>query len=588
MKGYIPQETIEEIRDRIDLVELISSVVMMKKRGRNYVGLCPFHLEDTPSFTVSPDKQIFYCFGCQKGGNCIDFLMEYEHLTFPEAAEKLAARAGVPLPEKEMTPGEQKRQDERRRLFDVNEETARFFQEQLGKAQACRAYLQRRDLSDEVIDAFALGYAPEGWEELKLHLRKAGFEEEELLRAGVVTKGESGKVFDRFRKRLMFPIADPKGKIIAFGGRIIGEGEPKYLNSAETPLFNKSRNLYGLHLAGPHIRETGEAILMEGYIDVMSAHQFGLKNAVAPLGTAFTEDQAKLLKRYGQKVLLAFDGDGAGRKAALRSMEILAKQDFRIRVLPLPDGMDPDDFLRKKGIAAWESLRENAPNHIEYLMERAFAEHDAHRAEGKADIVKALLTPLLSVKDAVEKNEYIRMIAQRLEIAEELLMADIRRGAAEGKDAIGRDFSYQPQKTAQIDDGAARFLCHLAMEDKDFYDRVEAEIGWDFLQSSPLAKLMSLIREHYEEYSWQARDLAGLAEEEARKYLLSFLMEEVPEGDRAGALEDCLRKIKRDKLENELRALELSIKGAEGQENHMDFLRLLQEFDKKQQELRKI
>ncbi len=588
MKGYIPQETIDEIKDRIDMVDLISAYVMLKKRGRNYVGLCPFHLEDTPSFTVSPDKQIFYCFGCQKGGNCFDFLMEYEHLTFPEAAEKLAVRAGVTLPEKEMTPGEKKRQDDRRRLFDVNRETAAFFQQQLAKAKVCQDYLDRRALSADVIEAFVLGYAPEGWEELKKHLLNAGYDEETLLRAGVLTKGESGKVFDRFRRRLMFPIADPKGNIIAFGGRIIGEGEPKYLNSAENPVFNKSRNLYGLHLAASHIREKGEAILMEGYIDVMSAHQFGLKNAVAPLGTAFTEDQAKLLKRYGQKVLLAFDGDGAGQKAALRSLEILAKQDFRIRVLLLPQGMDPDDFLRREGIAAWKALMAKAPSHMEYLIDLAFHSYDSTRAEGKADIVKTLLTPLLAIKDAVEKNEYIRVIAQRLEIAEELLLADLRRGAAEGRDAIGRDFSYHQPKEAKTNDRAARFLCHLAMEDQNYFDRVASDLGWDFLEGSPLADLMALIREHYDEYSWKVGDLAALAGEERRNSLLSFVFEEMPEGDKEETLADCIRQIKREKLDRELHTLELSIKKAQGQENHVDFLRLLQEFDKMQQELRKI
>lgn len=588
MKGHIPQETIDEIRDRIDMVELVSSYVIMKKRGRNYVGLCPFHLEDTPSFTVSPDKQIYYCFGCQKGGNCFDFLMEYEHLTFPEAVEKLAARAGVPLPEQEMSPGEKRRLDERRKLYEVNRAAAQFFQSCLAQAASCRVYLDRRGLSPEVIAGFGLGYAPESWEGLKTHLLQAGFAEGLLLQAGVLTRGESGRVFDRFRNRLMFPIANPKGNIIAFGGRILGEGEPKYLNSAENPVFNKSRNLYALHLAAAHIREKGEAVLMEGYIDVMTAHQFGVKEAIAPLGTAFTEDQAKLLKRYCQKVLLAFDGDGAGQKAALRSMEILARQDFRIHVLELPRGLDPDDYLRKEGAEGWADLCGKAPSHIEFLIARAFANHDATRAEGKADIVKELLTPLLSIKDAVEKNSYVRGLAQRLDIAEELLLADLRRGAAAGKDAIGKEISYQSAPKKKAGQGAGRFLCQLAMEDKTLYDRIEAELGWDFLTGTPYEALIALIESHYQEYTWRVGDLAAYAEGEMKNHILSFALEEMPEGDRQEAVNDCIRSIRRQKLEEELKRLELMIKEAGNGKNHMDFLRLLEEFDKKQQELRKI
>ncbi len=588
MKGYIPQEIIDEIRDRTDMVDLIAPYVMLKKRGRNYVGLCPFHLEDTPSFTVSPDKQIFYCFGCQKGGNCFDFLMEYEHLPFPEAAEKLARRAGIPLPEKEISPVERQRRDERRRLYDVNKETASFFQRQMAQSRPCLAYLDRRGLSAEVVAAFFLGYAGESWDALRNHLLKAGYSEEDLLKAGVVSAGEGGRIYDRFRQRLMFPIADAKGNIIAFGGRILGEGEPKYLNSAESRLFNKSRNLYGLHLAAPHIREKGEAILMEGYIDVLTAHQFGLKNTVAPLGTAFTEDQAKLLKRYGGRVLLAFDGDGAGRKAALRSIDILSKQGFRIAVLALPEGRDPDDFLRQQGPEAWAALAEKAPSHMEYLIELAFAAHDAGRAEGKADIVKALYGPILAIGDGVERGEYVRTIAQRLDISEELLLADIRRGATEGRDAIGRDFSYQKPPKEKSEDRAVRLLCHLALEDQSFYDRLEAELGWDFLADSPLKPLLELVAQHYDRYSWRPRDLADLLEEEEKGRLFSFLLEEVPEGDRATVFSDCLARVKRKKLAEELAALEAAIRRETSNENHGDFLRLLQEFDKKQKELRKI
>ena len=328
--GYIPQEVLDEIAARCDIVSVINEYVPLKRRGSNYQGLCPFHNEKTPSFSVSPGKQIFHCFGCGKDGNVFRFIMDIEGISFLEAVEKLAKRANVPLPEKEMTAEQRKKMEQRKRYLQINDFAARYYHKVLMESQQgkpYREYLKRRQISDEIIEKFQLGATPPGWDSLYQALKKRGVSNQEMLDLGLISESrKNGQYIDRFRQRLMFPIGDEKGNVIAFGGRIIDKdaSPQKYLNSPDTPLFHKSRNLYGLHLARTGIRNADQAIIVEGYMDVISCHQYGITNAVAPLGTAFTPEQGRLLMRNTYQMGISFDGDAAGIKATMRCLDILS------------------------------------------------------------------------------------------------------------------------------------------------------------------------------------------------------------------------------------------------------------------------
>ena len=589
-QGLYPRELIDEILDRVDIVALIESYLPLKRQGRNFVGLCPFHLEDTPSFSVSPDKQMFYCFGCQKGGNAITFVMEYEHLTFGEALEKLAARAGVTLPKRELTPGQRKFYDEKRRLIEIHKEAAAFYRRQLKNSPAAVEYLSRRGISDEIAERFGLGYAADQWEALKNHLKEKGFREPDMLLAGVLSKGESGKCFDRFRGRLMFPICDKKGDVIAFGGRVLDDSLPKYLNTSETPIFRKGQNLYGLHLAYTAIRREEEAYLLEGNVDVITAHQFGVDNAVAPLGTAFTEEHAKILKRYCNRVIVAFDGDGAGQRATDKALDILQKAGIRGYAMTIPAPRDPDEFLRAEGKAGWDALRAKAVTFMEFKIRAAMTKFDPATAEGKADILKELGPSLLTVKNAVERSEYIREISEKLRISEDLLRADIHRKAAEGRDDIGGDARLFDTKVSRGLTTAKNCVLYFAAENKEIFTEIDSSTKWSFLDSAAQKAVVRTIRAHDEEYSWRFRDLADLAAEEDRDTVYAFALNDpfALTEDKNRMFRECWRAIRKDALIKEKEMTQFRIKECEKSGNNGELEILLRNFAKIQQELRKI
>ena len=589
-QGMIPRELIEEILDRTDIVSLIESYLPLKRQGRNMVGLCPFHLEDTPSFSVSPDKQMYYCFGCQKGGNAVSFVMEYEHLSFVEAVQKLAARAGVTLPEREMTAGQKKAYDEKRRLREINKEAALYYREQLKRTPAALDYLTRRGISEDIAERFFLGYAADSWENLKNYLKQKGYREPDLVNSGVITKAESGKCYDRFRNRLMFPICDKKGDFIAFGGRVLDDSLPKYLNTPETPVFHKGQNLYGLHLAYTAIRREEEAFLLEGNVDVITAHQFGIDNAVAPLGTAFTEDHAKILKRYCSRVIVAFDGDGAGQRATDKALDILMRCGFRAYAMTIPSPADPDDFIRANGKEGWTKLREKALTYMDFKIKTAMERHDPDTPEGKADILTELGPSLLSLKNMVERSEYVHEISEKLSISEELLKNDIRRKTAEGRSDFGRDAGLFEKKAARGLTAAKNSVLYFAAENKEVFDEIEAATQWDFLDSAAQKAVVRTIRRRGEEYTWKFRDLVDLAEDEDRNMIYSYIMDDpfALTNDRNRMFRDCWSLIRKDALIKQKESIQNRIKECEKSGNNGELEILLRNFAKIQQELRKI
>jgi len=429
--GFIPQEIIDEIVARSDIVDIISEHLLLKKTGRNYQGLCPFHHEKTPSFVVSPDKQIFRCFGCGVGGNIFSFIMQSEGLTFPEAVEKMAQKAGISLPQQEMSEKELKVLKKRERWYKINELTAQYYHKVLldtKVGQKALSYLRNRGIDLHIIEKFQLGAVLSDWDGLINFMGKKGVDSRELHEMGLALPRNSEKgYYDRFRGRLMFPIWDHSGRVIAFGGRVLDDGEPKYLNSPDTPLFNKGQYLYGLHLAKGSIRQADLAVMVEGYMDVIACHQFGVTNAVASLGTALTSNQARALMRHTYQVAIAYDADVAGSNAALRGLDILADLGCQVRVVNLPQGMDPDDYLRKSGKEKFEELVMQGESFIEYKLFKAMENVNTSSIEGKIKVMQSILPDLAKIDSPVARESAVKIIAIKLGLAEASIMDELRK-----------------------------------------------------------------------------------------------------------------------------------------------------------------
>lgn len=404
-------QIIDEIKSRCNIVDVIGSVVSLKKKGANYQGLCPFHNEKTPSFVVSETKQLFTCFGCHESGDVIQFVMKYYNLTFVEALEKLAAQCG-------MNVDDIFRKGEKKDIYyEVNREAARFF------FKALRAtdnpglkYILGRGLSKETLHDFGIGYADESWDSLYNYLKGRGYDEKVMIKLGLVSKSAKGKCYDRFRNRVIFPIQNTAGKVIGFGGRALGDDMPKYLNSPETPVFSKKNNLYALNVTKNHINQSDQAILVEGYMDVISLYQGGVKNVSASLGTALTENQSKLLKRYTKNVVLSYDADSAGINAAIRGSEILHKEGCKVKVLHITDGKDPDDFIKAKGKEAYYNLVSKATPYGDFRIGQIAKKYKLDTTEGRVDFLKEA-AKFLNGLSPVEADIYIEKIAKNYHIS---------------------------------------------------------------------------------------------------------------------------------------------------------------------------
>jgi len=429
MVGNLPSQFLDEVRNHYDIVQFISEYVQLKRAGRNYFGLCPFHGEKTPSFSVSPDKQIFHCFGCGEGGDVFSFIMKADSLTFPEAVTELTKRAGLPLPQTALSPAAERTERTRERLSDAVSWVQRFYRHRLEhpEGNAAQLYLHQRGLSTEVIHQFGLGFAPDSWDAGKQFLLKKGFSEQELLAAGILTAGEK-RTYDRFRKRVTFPICNRRGEIIAFGGRILGEGTPKYLNSPETPLFDKSKHLYALHLAQGAIRLNKQAVIFEGYLDVIAAHQAGITNVVASLGTSLTEAQARLLRGQAEEVVIVYDADTAGQAATWRGVQVLRQAGCLVKVGRLPVGLDPDDYLRRFG---GDGFRRDVIGKALLLVDyqlTSLAEHfNPEKDDDRIRLFAKISDILASVENAMEREDYIEKVSARLAVPAAAIREELRK-----------------------------------------------------------------------------------------------------------------------------------------------------------------
>ena len=418
---YYPEELIEEVRTRNDIVEVISGYVRLQKKGSNYFGLCPFHNEKSPSFSVSPGKQMYYCFGCGAGGNVITFLMEYENQTFPEAVRTLAQRAGIALPEADDSKEARQADSRRAKLLEINKEAAKYFyyQPRTERGSVGMEYLRKRELSDETMNHFGLGYANKYSNDLIQYLKSKGYSEDLIRDAGLCNVDEKHGMYDKFWNRVMFPIQDINHRVIGFGGRVMGDGKPKYLNSPETEIFDKSRNLYGLNFA--RTSRKGNVILCEGYMDVIAMHQAGFTQAVASLGTAFTSGQASLLRRYANEILLSYDSDGAGVNAALRAIGILKEAGMTGRVINLEPYKDPDEFIKALGGEEFQKRLDHAENSFFFELRQLQKNYDLSDPEQKTAFHREIARKLCTFSEEVERENYIEAVAQKYHISFENL-----------------------------------------------------------------------------------------------------------------------------------------------------------------------
>jgi len=478
----IPESFLQEVSDRNDIADVVSGYVRLnKKSGSNLFGLCPFHSEKTPSFSVAPAKQIYHCFGCGKGGSVFNFIMEIENLTFPESVEFLAKRVGLQVPEEHRDDPESRRREQ---LLKLNKDAGKFFYKQfLSEAGApAQDYALRRGLSPATVKKFGLGYAPDSWDSLVKAMKALGYSEGLMLQAGLVRKGKKGGVYDTFRNRLMFPVFDVRGNVIGFSGRILGDGEPKYMNSPETPVFNKSKNLFGMNLAKK--TKLGYVILCEGNVDVVALHQAGFDNAVASLGTSLTPEQARLISRYVNEVVIAYDGDTAGQKATARAIGILEKLDVKVRVLTMTGAKDPDEYIKKFGADGFRNLLETSEDHTDYTLGKIKDKYDLTVPESKLSFLKEAEQYIATFSGKAEREVYAMRVAEMIGVSPQAVRDDVenlrRRNAGRNKrqaekqeiSTVGkspiRSIRYENSRSAMAEEGIIRLL-YL---DSQLFDRI--------------------------------------------------------------------------------------------------------------------
>ena len=477
---FYSEEIIDEVREKNDIVDVISPYVRLTKRGSNYVGLCPFHNEKTPSFSVNTERQCFHCFGCGVGGNSISFVMKYENLTFTEAVRQLADKAGMNLPEENYNPEYRKRADLKTRLFDIYKEAAKFYYFQLRSdyGNFPMEYLKNRGLSDETINAFGLGYSIKSVNALYNYLKSKDYSDELMIKAELVTFKEGRGIFDMFWNRVIFPIMDQNNKVIAFGGRVMGDGEPKYLNSRETDIFNKRRNLYGLNFA-KHSRQ-GYMLLCEGYMDVIALHQAGFTNAVASLGTSLTEEQARLISRYVKEVIITYDSDGAGVKAAIRAIPILKTAGIRTKILKLTPFKDPDELIKSAGREEFEKRIQNAENSFDFELYNIEKNYDLSEPEGKTEFLNRAAERLTEFEEELERENYIAAVAAKYFVSKDSLNRLVNKigGAREIRDTY-KEAGERIKKNERVntaDDGLLktnRLLLSFLADQPELYKRIK-------------------------------------------------------------------------------------------------------------------
>jgi DNA primase len=575
----------DRVKQQADIVRVIGEYVRLKKSGMNFSGLCPFHSEKTPSFSVSPTKQFYYCFGCGVGGDVFKFVMEMDKVTFPESVRAVAEKCGIAIPApRERSPEERKENQQRTSLVELHKEAAAFFTLQLNttpEGRAAKAYLLDRGLDSDAMARFGLGFAPSGGDAL-LRAFKQKFPEKALEASGLFSRDQNGRLYDRFRRRVMFPIANDSGKIVAFGGRALGDDMPKYLNSPETPIYTKSNILYHLDRAKDALRQRDFAVLVEGYMDAIAVARAGVSNVVASCGTSLTEPQVKLLNRFTRRIIVNYDPDTAGQNATERSLTILLEQGAEVRVLALPGGKDPDCFIRSEGAAAYIKLLNEAPQYVDYLISRA-RKMDMSTGEGKLRAVNFLMPYVQRVPDRILRSEWATRIAQQLRIEEPVLRESMRKAASERRSEV----KARPELVGRVGKPAERRLVQLLIEGDEFRAQLAQEIRAEELHRGLESEriLDALVAASAEGVRPDAASLALALEDRDRRLLFEIAFETAapPTWEEAGS---CLAVLRRRRVEEELSAVQKQIESlavAASAEAGSELRRLLE----RKQELRR-
>lgn len=541
----ISESKIEEIRNTANIVDVVSEYVQLRKRGRNYIGLCPFHSEKTPSFTVSDEKQIYHCFGCHNGGNVFKFLMEYKKISFIEAVQELAEQFGIELNYEESA---REGQSEQEILFDINTEVAKYFSNNLlndEEGQIARDYFQKRNIKVQTMRAFGLGYALNGWENLVSFLKQKNIDLEKALQLGLIGRNKDGRVYDKLAGRIIFPIFSPNGRVVAFAGRKLREDDTgaKYINSPESIIYVKGRILYGLSFAKDEIRKLDKAIIVEGYMDLISLYQAGIKNVVAVSGTALTDDQAQLLSRYTKNVVLLFDADTAGISASMRSIEILLRKDFDVKIATLPSGEDPDSFVNKYGKDEFEEVIKRSENFLEYqtaYYEKQGMFSDPTKA---AEAIRELVKPIAIIDDELKRNLLIKTISKKFNLREKLLEKELEKALEQEKktartqtqriykeeiksveNLIAPEIRKVPPQVYNTEKEIIRLMFE---NDETIFELISEQIDPDTLELEIHRKIFNKIQQYYsEEKNLNPADLISLFDDDIQSYLREITIEQ--------------------------------------------------------------
>ena len=584
---YYSDEIIEEVRSKNDIVDVISSYVKLQKKGSSYFGLCPFHNEKSPSFSVSREKQMYYCFGCGAGGNVFTFLMEYENYSFQETLKYLADRAGVDLPEAEYSKEARERADQKAILLEINKVAAQYFYVQLKSPQGAHAlsYLKDRGLSDEMIHSFGLGYSNKYSNDLYQYLKSKGYRDELIVKAGLVTVDERYGASDKFWNRVMFPIMDSNSRVIGFGGRVMGDAKPKYLNSPETMIFDKSRNLYGLNRARSSRKPY--FLLCEGYMDVISLHQAGFSNAVASLGTALTPGHAALIKRYVKEVYLTYDSDEAGTKAALRAMPILKDVGITARIIRMEPYKDPDEFIKNLGAEAFEERIHKARNGFMFGLEILERDYDLTTPEGKTDFMKEAAKRLAQFDEEIERSNYIEAVAKTYHVGfEELRKLVLKMAVQTGLAKPVERPKRLDGKSKEKEDGhvkSQKILLTWLIEDEGIFNQIRRYITPDDFTGELYKKVAALLYEQYEEKDVNpARIMNHFTDEEEHREVASLFHTKIRElttiSEQEKALKETIIRVKGHSIDTA--AKNLAPTDIAGLQRLMEAKRELQDLEK--------
>lgn len=592
--GRISEDKIQEIKDRTDIVDLVSSYLPLKRSGSNHLGLCPFHQEKTPSFNVNSARQIFHCFGCGVGGNVFTFLMRIEGLDFPEAAKLLGEKVGIEVEEEEPSPAEAKRRSLKEKLAQINQDASEYYHRLLLKepqGSIARRYLRQRGYQGEVVRRFELGFAPDSWDALVKYLPGKGYTFENIKQSGLVRPGKQERGdYDLFRKRLLFPIYDLQGRIAAFGGRVLDDKLPKYLNSPETALYQKGKILYGLYQARDSIRLANQVLVVEGYFDVLALSCAGFENSVATCGTALTADHARLLKRYAEKVLLIFDQDNAGRQATFRAMETLLPSGLAVSVIPMPKGEDPDSLLKQQGAEGFKELLEHSRPVMEFFIEDQLALH-ADSVEGKARAAQQILPKIQLLPDEVEKALYKQQLSKSIGIDLETIKIQSQQRPPQSA-IVKPDRRKTParQEAISANEQAQKYLLRLMILDKKLRDLVRNEGTTELFFDAPFRLLADHLLAIEEPSGDIPADLKDTELDDSMQSLLTHLImqdDQEYDGQPQQIFEDCRRAVLKIRLRRRLEEIGRLMNEARQEGDDKAEMGYLKEFTEINQKLKK-